>query len=69
MRKWCKKIEIEILDKWLISLDHVTYVTHSHRESTNLPFVLHVISMGAELVGGVSPSDFDLNSGPGRVMI
>ena len=24
MRKWCKKTEIEIFDKWLISLDHVT---------------------------------------------
>ena len=26
MRKQCKKIEIEIFDKWLISLDHITYV-------------------------------------------
>ena len=26
MRKWCKKIEIEIFDKWLISLDRVTYI-------------------------------------------
>ena len=26
LRKWCKKIEIEIFDKWLISLDHVTYL-------------------------------------------
>ena len=25
MRKWCKKIEIDIFNKWLISLDHVTY--------------------------------------------
>ena len=25
MRKWCKKIEIEIFDKWLIPLDRVTY--------------------------------------------
>ena len=25
LRKWCKKIEIEIFVKWLISLDHVTY--------------------------------------------
>ena len=25
LRKWCKKIEIEIFDKWLITLDHVTY--------------------------------------------
>ena len=25
LRKWCKKIEIEIFDKWLISLDRVTY--------------------------------------------
>ena len=25
MRKWCKKIGIEIFDKWLISLDRVTY--------------------------------------------
>ena len=24
-RKWCKKKEFEIFDKWLISLDHVTY--------------------------------------------
>ena len=23
MRKWCKKMRIEICDKWLISLDHV----------------------------------------------
>ena len=27
MRQWCKKIEIEIFDKWLISLDHVTNVS------------------------------------------
>ena len=26
IRKWCKKIEIEIFDKWLISLDHVTNI-------------------------------------------
>ena len=26
VRQWCKKIEIEIFDKWLISLDHVTYL-------------------------------------------
>ena len=26
LRKWCKKIGIEIFDKWLIPLDHVTYV-------------------------------------------
>ena len=25
LRKWCKNIEIEIFDKWLISLDRVTY--------------------------------------------
>ena len=25
MRKWCKKIGIEVFDKWLISLDHVTF--------------------------------------------
>ena len=25
MRKQCKKIDLEIFDKWLISLDHVTY--------------------------------------------
>ena len=25
MKKWCRKIGIEIFDKWLISLDHVTY--------------------------------------------
>ena len=25
IRKWCKKIEIEIFDRLLISLDHVTY--------------------------------------------
>ena len=25
MRKWCKKIGIDIFDKWLIPLDHVTY--------------------------------------------
>ena len=25
MRKWFKKIGIDIFDKWLISLDHVTY--------------------------------------------
>ena len=25
MLKWCKKIGIQIFDKWLISLDHVTY--------------------------------------------
>ena len=25
LRKWCKKIEIWIFDKWLISLDRVTY--------------------------------------------
>ena len=24
LRKWCEKIEIDILDKWLISLDRVT---------------------------------------------
>ena len=27
LRKWCKKIEIEIFDKWLISLDRVTYLS------------------------------------------
>ena len=26
LRNWCKKIEIEIFDKWLISLDRVTYL-------------------------------------------
>ena len=25
MRKWCKQMGIEIFDKWLIPLDHVTY--------------------------------------------
>ena len=25
LRKWCQKTEIEIFDKWLISLDRVTY--------------------------------------------
>ena len=25
LRKWYKKIEIKIFDKWLISLDRVTY--------------------------------------------
>ena len=31
MRKWCKKIEIEVFDKWLISLDYVTYVKISQQ--------------------------------------
>ena len=29
LRIWCQKKEIDIFDKWLISLDHVTYVTRS----------------------------------------
>ena len=32
MSKWFKKIEIEIFDKWLISLDHVTYCHKFHTQ-------------------------------------
>ena len=35
MIKW-KKIEIEIVDKWLISLDHVTYMSDTGASYTAL---------------------------------
>ena len=42
MRKWCKKIGIEIFDKWLIPLDHVTNVQNvstNYSKGVTRPFV------------------------------
>ena len=41
LRKWCKKIEIDIFDKWLISLDHVTEIAQKSQT-----FIFYVTDLG-----------------------
>ena len=52
VRKWCKKIEIEMFDKRLISLDHVTYAYSEYTHAWKTFRIWESYSLGNVTVRG-----------------